>query len=1651
MFNLISRFPNFLTLSFILLLSQNIIAQKAGLEVTRCTAVDRVLSIKNVAVETSGRRWAANSKGVFQVKAADLSTPLKVAPGEKNVLAFRGGNTDFAWSEAAFRRDVPQPCSVTAAWYDVKNQQLWLGTDEAGLFQFSTQPELKKLQQYKTVNSKLKSDNITAVFQDASGKLWVGTDKGVMSGKPGLWKGDLAGTNVQRIREYNTVIYVLADGFISKAPSGEKWTDLALDEKYLEGDINDFDIDPSGKMWLVSGNLTRFDLIAGTYDDFGGSEYYTSQYGNCIAVEADGVAWVGTEDKGLFMVAKAYNMVLNAYVDKPISCEGNGKDAVLMAKITGGEQPYIWTWTGGLSGESPKDVAPGTYSVTVTDVKGKARIGEIKVPDPRIKVFAKQKRPISAPDMSDGAASLEILPNPAGTKTIWDNGETLAIAEKLSAGEHTVTISDEKGCTVIAKVMISEVAQPVFASITEKVAIKCAGGNGILALEIKGGKKNYQIQWSNPSIVGEMPNNVTAGTYTVTVTDATKATCTAVITLKQPEALVVSALVQAPASTIGGDGKALAQAKGGTGAFFFKWDNGETVFAATKLPAGDRSLTVTDANGCSTTALFVIPENVMTLTVNISEKEKIKCADGKSALTVEVKGGKGGPKFAWNNPALSGKDPVNVPAGDYVVTVTDVAGTTQTATIKVKAPQPLVASAIAQGVVSPGGSDGKALCSTSGGSIVGHSFLWDNGEITAATLRLNAGLHYVTVTDDNGCTATASVMMTETVVPLEVSISEKTKIKCVGDKAALVVQVSGGKANYKYGWSNPALIGESTSAAAGDYVLTVTDAAGATKTTTIKVVAPAPLSLVAEAQGALSPGKSDGRAIAKPIGGSAPFDFKWENGENTGAATRLAPGVSKVTVTDANGCTASASVTMSETFLPLAVSVSEKTSIKCAGEKAVLAVQVSGGKTGYKYVWSTPTLNGESPNAAAGNYILTVSDATGATITASVTVQSPSPLTLKVEIQAPLSPGKSDGKAFAKPDGGASPFIFQWENGEVSSAATRLAPGISKVTVTDANGCTASASVTMSETFLPLAVRISAKTIIRCSGEKANLETQVFGGKAKYSYVWSNPALSGESPTAAAGNYVLTVTDSNGAIATASVTVQSPAPLSAKIEVQASPSPGAIDGKALATVSVGSGTSPYAFKWGNGETTALATHLPPGEAKLRVTDANECWLLILAKLDETFLPLSVSISEKSPIKCSGEKANLEVQVSGGKAKYSYAWNNPAVSGESPSVAPGEYVLTVTDANGASKTSTVSVKPLTPLALDVVMQSPASMGNADGKAIAKPSGGAGGYIFQWESGESSSTASRLAPGNPKVTVTDANGCTAIGSVTITETILELTVSISEKTPIKCGGGLEKSSLLVNISGGKPTYSLVWNSPALVGESPDGLVSGDYAVTVTDAKGTSKTAKITVKAPEPMTLALVKNIGASSTTAPDGKAQISVKGGTTPYKIAWDTKQTGLAAAKLAAGKHSVTVTDAADCTQILELETGRRAMPELTRAIEQGQTIPMRLLTFATDSFSLRPAVYTYLDELYEFLVETPTVTIEVGGHTNNQPKDDFADYLSTERAKSVANYLIDKGIDAKRVQYKGYGKKQPLVPNTTPEGRKTNQRVEVKILTAGGK
>jgi outer membrane protein OmpA-like peptidoglycan-associated protein len=1487
------RLSKALLISSFFFFTHLVAAQKAGLEVTRCSAVDRTLTLKNVAVDATGRRWAANSKGIFQIKANDLAVPLTVAPGERNVLSLPGGNADFAWSEAKFNELVKTPCSVTAAWYDSKNQVLWLGTDEAGLFQFTTQPELKMVQQYLPVNSKLKSPHITHLFQEASGRLWVGNEEGIMYGTPGRWKSDLNGFSVQRVREYNTVIYVLADGAISKAPGGEKWSDLALQEKYLEGDVNDFDIDATGKMWILSGNVTRFDLIANTYDEFSGPEYYTSQYGTKIAVDMDGAVWIGTEDKGLFSIDKASNMVLNAFVEKPISCEGNGKDATLLAKITGGTEPYVYTWSGGLSGENPKNIGAGTYSLTVTDSKGVTRTAEVGVPDSRLKVKVKQKKPASGPGNADGSAEVDIATNASGITVLWDNGEALVVASKLTSGEHKVTVTDPKGCVMTLSVTIAEQGQPLTLALSVDGLVKCAGEKTNLIAKAQGGSPSYKYTWNNAGLTGDKVS-VTAGNYALTVTDSKGATMTASLNLTQPEPISINVLVQSPPSAGGADGKALAQAKGGTGVYTINWDNGESTFTATKLNEGKHVVSATDANGCSTSAPFELKSKVDAFSVILREARPIKCAGEKTNLTIANVGGKTPYKeYQWSPSIKSLAD--GVTAGEYSVTATDALGTTATANISIKEPQVLTASAIAQSATSPGVEDGKALVSIKGGTGA-MFFKWDNGETTAATNHLSAGLHYVTVTDENGCIATTSVTIVEGIMPLSMTIAELTKIKCAGEKASLEVQNSGGKGPFEYAWSNPTIISGRPKVAAGDYIVTVTDKTGTTATAAISVKQPNPITITFEGISAASTGNSDGQATAKAIGGSGNYSYKWSTGETTANAVRLGPGSQTVTVTDANGCTAAAATLMSENILPLKASISAEAKIKCAGEKLSLRVEVSGGKKPYKYAWDNPSVSSEKPaNVAAGDYLLTVTDDSGLSATAAISIKQPAPLSIAVALQAPASTGNSDGKALATPTGGTGPFIYQWSSGESTNNAVKLAPGKQAVTATDANGCSVVGTVDVSENILALTLVLTEKTAIKCAGEKAALALKVSGGKGSFTYAWSNPALNGDAPNS-------------------------------------------VDG-------------------------------------------------------------------------------------------------------------GDYTVTVTDSKGASKTASISIKQPAPLSLAVTMQAPAATGKSDGKALATPTGGTGPYTYQWSNGENTNSAVKLAPGKQTVTTTDANGCSAVGSVDISENILALTVTLTEKTAIKCAG--EKAALALKVSGGKEPFTYSWNNAALSSDSPSGLDEGEYSVTVTDSKGSSKTASINVKAPTALSAELIRNIGATERNN-DGKAELKVKGGTPKYTIVWDTKQTGLSAPKLPLGPHSVTVTDANGCVQKIDFETEKRILPELTGALESGQTIRMRLLNFDPDSSALKPDALPMLDELYDFMIEHPSVSIEIAGHTNNQPSDAFADQLSTARAKVVADYLFAKGVDPKRVVYKGYGKRLPLVPNTSPEGRRTNQRVEIKILSVKG-
>ncbi|MBK9337362.1 MAG: hypothetical protein IPM98_12590 [Lewinellaceae bacterium] len=515
---------------------------------TRCGAVNRSAPVRSIFVDSDNAKWVAGGSGVYRVQACDLSTPLALNAGEMTPYMFPGGNADLRWTPEILQMVLGVAPKVTAAYYDSARDWLWLGTEGDGLFQLTTKPALKLLAKFNAGNTKLKSNTINTIFKDKTGRYWIGSEDGMITGTPDKWKGELDGYDVQRVREVGNDIYILADGELWLVQEGQRWQAINIKEKALEGEAEDFDLDAEGNLWMLSRMVSRYNLLTDEFEIFSGAEYYTSEYGRCMAVDQDGAVWIGTDDKGMYLIDKASSLIVNCTVDQEVSCDGNGQDAVLRVKVSGGKAPFTFAWSDTrLQGEAPANIGAGTYTVTVTDAAGKSKSGKTAVEDKRMSVSAAQKKIESGLGAKDGIAEVQVKGGTPDFKYRWDNGETTNPATKLSEGSRSVTVTDQRGCTAVASVAMGRKLDVLGALVEEVTPIPCSGGNTILQVSISGGKEPYQYEWSNPGFAGTQPTGVGAGTYTLTVVDAAGGKTVTTITVAQPSALSAVATVQAPA------------------------------------------------------------------------------------------------------------------------------------------------------------------------------------------------------------------------------------------------------------------------------------------------------------------------------------------------------------------------------------------------------------------------------------------------------------------------------------------------------------------------------------------------------------------------------------------------------------------------------------------------------------------------------------------------------------------------------------------------------------------------------------------------------------------------------------------------------------------------------------------------------------------------------------------------------------------------------------------------------------------------------------------------------------------------------------------------------------------------------------------------
>eukprot|EP00026_Physarum_polycephalum_P001981 Phypoly_transcript_01985.p1 GENE.Phypoly_transcript_01985~~Phypoly_transcript_01985.p1 ORF type:complete len:892 (+),score=113.62 Phypoly_transcript_01985:296-2971(+) len=527
----------------------------------------------------------------------------------------------------------------------------------------------------------------------------------------------------------------------------------------------------------------------------------------------------------------------------------------------------------------------------------------------------------------------------------------------------------------------------------------------------------------------------------------------------------------------GNTGSATAHPTGGPEPYTYEWTPSTAASTssatATGLTAGPYSVIVHSGAQSKQVDFILVEPAAIQITEAIATHTNVKCyGDHTGAGAVTVTGGKVANtyKYSWSpNSADDTASVQNLGAGTFTVTVYDDNTCHNDFPITITQPQAALSASITNPthVKCKGGSDGSATVVVSGGTIgSGYTYSWaPSGGTEATATGLSAQQYTVTVTDSVGCHTTATVTINE---PADILLTSggQQDVKCHDGKGgSATVQASGGTPAsgnvYTYSWdvstSNTAT---ATGLSAGPAVVTVKDANNCPKTYTFTILQPDALTITPTPTDVVCRGASTGGASVTVAGGTkgSGYSFDWSGTSHTDTPTSSSisgqkADTYKVTVSDANSCTASKSINITE---PDLFNVTPNfTGIKCFGGTTKLNANPVGGTAPFKYSWSPAGgTDSQSTEVPKGIYQLSASDNCQATYGTSVIVPEPTPIVLvPAQINVACN-GDDSGSATVYASGGAPGYTYLWAPyGGTAETATGLRAGTFNVTVTDANGC----------------------------------------------------------------------------------------------------------------------------------------------------------------------------------------------------------------------------------------------------------------------------------------------------------------------------------------------------------------------------------------------------------------------------------------------------------------------------------------------------------------------------------------------------------------------------------------------------------------------
>jgi gliding motility-associated-like protein len=1276
-----------------------------------------------------------------------------------------------------------------------------------------------------------------------------------------------------------------------------------------------------------------------------------------------------------------------------VTCNGamNGTATVT---ATGGTAPYTYLWAGGQTTAAITGLNGGTYTVTVTDSKGCTKNISATVAEATAIVLTTSMTQATCNGLANGTATVSATGGTPGASPnqytyVWSasaNNQTTATATTLNTGLHSVTVTDGAGCTKVGTITVT--APPSMTLTTTSVpSTSCSySTDGSATVTASGGAGGYSYQWS----AGTAPTNtasitgLSTGTTYITVTDVNGCSDVDSVSINGPQPVVANPTATAISCNGANNGSITLAPTGGTGTLSYAWSNGINTQNIGSLSAGTYTVTITDANGCVFNASAIITEP--TLLQVSATMIPVNCFGGNSGTaTATATGGTTPYTYLWSSGATTATA-TTLTAGTYTVTVTGGTGCTANTSIVVTQPTAAVTATISgTNLTCNGNASGTATVVPTGGTPGGapnqYSYLWGanaNNQTTATATALPAGTFNVTVTDSKGCNITRTVTITQPTVLAGTATG--TPATCFGAATgtASIVPTGGTQGTapnqYTYQWgasANNQTTATATGLVAGTYTVTVTDANGCTHTSLFQVLQPTAITTTTSTTAVLCNGGSTGTATVTPTGGTPTYTYLWgasAANQTTATATALPVGTHNVTVTDANGCTTTASVTVTQpTVLTSSTTV---VNVLCFGAATGSATVTGAGGTigtGYTYQWGVTAANQTTATATGlvvGTYPVTVTDANGCTSVSSATLTQPAtPVTTTISGTNLTCNGNASGTATVVATGGTvgAGYTYLWganAANQTTATATTLPAGTFNVTVTDGNGCTTTNTVTITQPAVLSGTMTGTAT--SCFGVADGTATiSPTGGTAPYTYLWGANAANQTTATASnliAGTYNVTVTDANGCTFTNSFQVTQPIGITTVMSM----TPVLCNGGATGTAAVNAtgGNGGFIYNWSpSGATTSNATGLAVGWHYVTVTDLNGCFTVDSIQVTQ---PTGVTLTTTQVnVGCFGQSTgSATVNATGGVigTGYTYQWDAAAgsqISKTATNLPAGTFIVTVTDANGCTQTIAVTItQPATGVDITGIANTQVScFGGSNGTATVQVAGGAGNYTYNWNpTGQTGQTATGLSIGTYIVIVTDVNGCFDIDSVTIDQPSA-ITTIFTNVTGSSCYQG-NNGTATIGASGGVPNgtngYTYIWNTiPQQQGATATGLTGGQtYSVIVTDSKGCTTNNQVTIPQPNPVTLTTTQtNVSCFGFT--DATATVTPAGGTPGFTFQWDANagnQTNATATGLPFGNYAVTVTDFFGCsavtgvtiTQPAELVTNESTVDILCKGASTGE-------------------------------------------------------------------------------------------------------------------